>query len=650
MYARKLTIEGFRNFSKPFEIVFSKGLSILVGENGAGKSAIVDAIRLILQEDESGRTGISPGDFYRPFTRGAKPAEAFHIGLELAELDEQETVAFLPWTELKGTARLTLSVENKLTSRGRYRWTLWGGASRASAFERELFDAIDCVYLPPLRDAEARLREGRGSRLARLLRNLSREDLRRAESEGEEYPLVKSFRDWNRAVAEDPQYPIHRANELIRSRMKEALGSVFGQDTAIQFSETSFDRIVESLRLLFFPGVDQPDRELYRSLEENSLGYNNLIYLAAVLAELVGVPHDDMHLRVLLIEEPEAHLHPQLQVRLLKYIQEKCTNEKVQAIVTTHSPVLASAASLGSIIHLSVAAGRGPTAVRIGECGLPEQSERFLARWLDATKSTLFFAKGVILVEGIAEAILLPELARRSLQEYDSALKRRAELQTGHGDGKRTLRPLASTLSDAGVSVINMGGVYFKHFMQLFSDLKGENGLNVPIRCAGITDRDPPKMARNHKGEMVDFAPTPSNALRGENPALDLIDVVNASEWGRLYASPLKTFEYDLAMEAGNLNCMLEVLLELWPAESGSNRDALSELSKSDWTNEKDVHRKADASLELLKAITNPQVGKGLFAQALADKLASARVDFAVPLYIQAAVAWACGGDPSALR
>ena len=84
----------------------------------------------------------------------------------------------------------------------------------------------------------------------------------------------------------------------------------------------------------------------------------------------------------------------------------------------------------------------------------------------------MLFAKGIILVEGIAEAMLLPELAKIVLHDCDK---------------------LPKTLEDGGVSVINMNGIYFKHFMQLFADLNKNGSKSIPVRCAGITDNDPIK-------------------------------------------------------------------------------------------------------------------------------------------------------------
>jgi len=66
---------------------------------------------------------------------------------------------------------------------------------------RELFDTIHCVYLPPLRDAEAKLREGKGSRLARLLRSLNKKVL----DQGKDHPLEKVVKDFNKNLAEQDQ-------------------------------------------------------------------------------------------------------------------------------------------------------------------------------------------------------------------------------------------------------------------------------------------------------------------------------------------------------------------------------------------------------------------------------------------------------------
>lgn len=147
------------------------------------------------------------------------------------------------------------------------------------------------------------------------------------------------------------------------------------------------------------------------------MGYNNLLYIASILAELTLDDDDDDEqplLKLLLIEEPEAHLHPQLQIRLLNHIKSVADeNKNVQIIVTTHSTVLASSVELESIIHLSKS--HNPVATPLRNCGLKENSSQFINRWLDVTKSNLLFASGVILVEGIAEQMLIPALAKECL-------------------------------------------------------------------------------------------------------------------------------------------------------------------------------------------------------------------------------------------
>jgi predicted ATP-dependent endonuclease of OLD family len=140
MYLKNLGIIGYRTFEKEFQIEFSAGLNILVGENGCGKTTIIDAIRELLLEDEFGRSSIVETDFFRPFSAGSKPAKEIKITATFGALKDNEPVAFMPWVISDSEALLTLYVENKESSRGRYKRTLWGGASRSSVFERELFD------------------------------------------------------------------------------------------------------------------------------------------------------------------------------------------------------------------------------------------------------------------------------------------------------------------------------------------------------------------------------------------------------------------------------------------------------------------------------------------------------------------------------
>ncbi|RWX44632.1 AAA domain-containing protein [Candidatus Electrothrix aarhusensis] len=231
MHLSRVEIKGFKGF-KDFQLPLTSGLNVLIGENAVGKTGIIDAIRLLLLEDEYGRNGIAESHFYKSFGENATPSESFRIRAVFSDLDEEERVAFLPWTEGSDTATLTLHADNQENRRGRYKRTLWGGASRNSVFEWELLDTINCIYLPPLRDAEAKLREGRGSRLARLLKNLNRQALKKAKESRIPHELENKVNAFNKDLAKEG--PIADAQGLIRDRLKDSLGSVFGQDALIQ--------------------------------------------------------------------------------------------------------------------------------------------------------------------------------------------------------------------------------------------------------------------------------------------------------------------------------------------------------------------------------------------------------------------------------
>lgn len=636
VYIKKLSVEGYRCFSESFEINFRKGLNVIVGENGAGKTTIINAFRQLFIDTESGSYNITSDDFNKPFEHKAVSSGSFKIKVDFDDLQGSESIAFLNWGDASNNVMLNLEVLNKEV-RGRYKKTFWGGNSKGSQFDTELFDKIHCIYLPPLRDAESKLVNGRQSRLSKLLKFMESDNIEECKKQKKQHPLEEKFKTFNDSLIEDDDLSIKQANDLISNHLLDAIGQNFTQSTRIQFVENDFIKIVENLRLIFFPNLNITDADQFRDLCQNSLGYNNLLYIASILAELTLTASDDedSFYRLLLIEEPEAHLHPQLQVRLLNHLEKVATDNNVQVIVTTHSTVMASSIKINKIIHLS--RGNSPQATALAECGLNENSINFLNRWLDITKSNLLFASGVILVEGIAEQMIIPELAKIVLASKD-----------------------INNLEDYGVSVINLNGIYFNHFMGLYCNITGlegvpdQEGLNIPIRCAGITDLDPDITSEDIERIIKDPAtgeekveitkifnkPHENNILQGKNHALKLLPSVNKSEHCRLYVAKYKTLEYDLAMEGHNAQILASIVKKLWPSE-GRVKTRLQEIEDTDFSIIT-PQEKADFAFEILKRIDDDKIGKGYFAQILADDIAKGTFKLEVPEYIKQAILWAC--------
>lgn len=632
MYLSDIKIEGYRLFKDRQILHLRKGLNVLVGENGCGKSTVIDAIRLLLNEDEYARSGISEEDFYSSVDK-KEWADTISIKGRFSDLSEEKKVEYITWLDKKYNAVLNIDIVRKQDRRNNYKKAIWGGEASNIIFEWEPLNDIQCVYLPALRDAEKKLKASRGSRLARLLINLSQKTLEEKRKAGELMDIEKDVNDFNEELAK--RTDIARANELINDSLENALGTVFAQTTKIRFGDVTFERIVETLRIVFFPGKIPTEESVYRNLFENSLGYNNLIYLATILAEFEGLKENYSSPRILLIEELEAHLHPQIQIKVLKYLKEQAEKNDIQVIITTHSTTIASATPIEDIISFNMTKN-GIKITSLRKCIKNKQAKQFINRWMDTTRSTLLFSKGNILVEGLAEALLIPKLA----EIYLSGLK---------------LDNAPKSLEEAGISVINMNGIFFQYFMKIYDGYelkfpgredneskeaykeridsfrkkdKFEEGEYeetdfVPILCAAITDNDP-----------KEEAPKKSDNVEGKNPQLFLKEQVkNMTDRCRIYTN-VKTFEYDLALEKNNARKMIEIILDVLPT-NGDIRDRMNGYLEAYQNNEKVEQPKI--ALDILNQIDASYLGKGLFAQLLLEKI-SITNDFIVPEYIKAAI------------
>ena len=265
------------------------------------------------------------------------------------------------------------------------------------------------------------------------------------EKEGTVHPFVANFKDANREIKE--WFNKTEGNEGGKPSNKEQIKDVIDSFLSAFISDSYKSKITLS------------DEEIKSILEKISLGIDGMSNLGLgtlnrlfMAVELLHLKKQWDGLKLCMIEELEAHLHPQAQMKVIEALQ----NEKnVQFILTTHSPNLASKVKLNELILCN-----GNYVYSLDKnTGIGEEDHKYLEHFLDVTKSNLFFAKGVIIVEGWAEQILIPVIAKK----------------------------LGYDLSAKEVSIVNVGSTAYLHFARIFLRDDGKI-INVPV--AIVTDLD----------------------------------------------------------------------------------------------------------------------------------------------------------------
>ena len=467
MYISDIIIENFRCFGEAddrFILCLKPGLTALVGENEAGKSAVIDALRFAL--------GTTDQEWYRledtDFRPGAMPKKFKEIKIvckfeDLNVEDKGAFVEYLSYDEKGGDKQvlyINWTAENtEETHKGRpYRRieVHSGKNGDGPSIAPEARELLCATYLRPLRDAEESLLARRGSRLAQVLSQSN---------------LIREGQDtWDDSKSLEHQ-------NLSVLGIAKLINDLLEKHKGIEAARGEIDKNLNQLAILgdsltstitVGGAKASPDVQLKELLEKldlrlgspgkPGLGSDNLLFMAC---ELLLLARENVGNKLLLIEEPEAHLHPQRQLRVMKYLQEQAEKEKesIQIIVTTHSPNLASAIKLGNLVMMHK--GRAFSMAE-GQTELDSSDYHFLERFLDVTKANLFFARGVMIVEGDAENILLPTLAKL----------------------------LGRDFTEHGVSTVNVGGVGLRRYARIFQrkDVKKDQVLEIPIAC--VTDMD----------------------------------------------------------------------------------------------------------------------------------------------------------------
>jgi putative ATP-dependent endonuclease of OLD family len=690
MFISKIQINNFRNF-KEKEIEFNDGVNVIIGHNNAGKTNLIKALSLVIDSQKPKRLEVD--DFNKNTTlaelkvsppkisiavtikkgKEEEPDDLVTISNWLTKLDaDYEALLtyefFLPEKKredyLKEIALITTDDINAMDKAWKllkyhfirfYTYKIWGGNSiNQIQADNESLQKFDFQFLDAIRDVERDMLTGRNTLLREVFDffmdyEIKIDGVKTSDQKHQEIKIKKLL------FSEKADVLIQDLSSRIEAGKKEILS--YAKNTGASFNRASpnFEgSISENEMYSILKLIVQYETGIKIPASHNGLGYNNLIFMSLLLAKMqvnADVDYLDANAKVftsLAIEEPEAHLHPAMQYKFLKFLNENKKEKKVRQIfVSTHSTHITSAVSLDEIICLHNEGGDTnvgyPKNVFLNEDGTENiKSKKYVQRFLDATKSDMLFAQKILLVEGISEQLLLSIFANY----------------------------LGKSLEDNHIAVINVGGRYFKHFLYLFDSLKEHT---IPKKVICITDRDPERKEKPN-GKFKKCYPFEYNqeSIKFDyqyNTNADLYAIGSHSNI-TFFSQPIekgKTFEYEILICNPTLEILLtesisnlqeiKDLMTLYCTAGKTSQDLLNKLSDSIENERIKLGISANVKLnddEKKKAIIASRylnsIGKGenalelcyVLQENLTKKGTASFVDFIVPPYIKSAIEEIC--------
>ncbi|MBI9063501.1 MAG: AAA family ATPase [Marinilabiliaceae bacterium] len=482
MYLKQFSIKNFRSIEN-LTLNLNKGVNIIIGENNAGKTAIIDALRICLNYGNLSRDIYikKDEDFFIDSNEPGHESDEIRFDLIFQPESIAERSVFIDFIRQDPEDITFQTIElhfryyfEHKNNKRILRWQVWGGEHEGQSVPVEALQLINHTYLGALRDATEKLKpHGYGNKIASLYRNLRQFNEKDGKNVKLTYDVKEELANELKEQVESGNWSqvVKTGNEKVLTHIQHS--SINGKEPTVEFSflPYTYEGIVDSIeaRKPVYEVNGHPiTKQRYFRVSQNGLGENNIIYAGTVLGDLIGQKEygeEENFYNALLIEEPEAHLHPQKQNTFFQYIS-SLDQSGIQIFLTSHSPTITAKTDLDYIITLQ-RQGNKIQSFSVHNSELTVANKKYLSKFLDVTKSQLFFANGVILVEGISEALLMPVFSKIIKEDLDKN----------------------------GVEIVNLNGVAFEHFARLFNSK--DPAKRLMTKCALLTDDDKGQIGKN---------------------------------------------------------------------------------------------------------------------------------------------------------
>lgn len=408
MYISSISLKNFRIFGdQKTKINFNKGLTLLVGENDSGKSAVIDALKIVLGTTDLNWYRIKDSDF-----NNEDITKEIEIVCKFSDLTNVECAAFLEYLTYEKSSdsedmpvlyvNWNCKMLLNLTPFRPITRITTGINSDGPTLSQEAKELLRVTHLRALRDAYSDMQSGRNSRLSQVMQNIPNlnagRDTYTEDSELDELSLTGIFNLSNQLLSD--YAPLKSASQKMSDILDKKM-LLKNDDIKVSLNVSGMEKAESKKIVSLLEKLDLTiDKDTSSLKGLPGLGTSNIMSMACELLLKENIQESS---QFLLIEEPESHIHAQRQLKLIKSLQNETELANQQIILTTHSPLLASVVKLENIIIIK--SGNSYPLAK-GYTKLDDEDYAFLEKYIDATKANLFFSRSVIVVEGPGEALL----------------------------------------------------------------------------------------------------------------------------------------------------------------------------------------------------------------------------------------------------